>query len=401
MTSPVKISEKYEMFTDDFLGKGSFSIVYKGINILTQEVVAIKVISVKNLTSPAKKIVEDEIKIMNIIKDDPHPNIVECYDVVKTDNKIHLIMEYCDSGDLRSILKNPIKEKYTQFYFSQLANGLKYLDMHNIVHRDIKPKNILLTNKRKVLKIADFGFAKQTKQNINMYDTMCGSPLYMAPEILGPTSYNKQTDLWSIGMILYEMLYGMHPLEKCKNMTDLKNTITNSSIIIPPVNNTNESVSNECLSLLHLLIQKDVSKRITWDDFFNHSWFGKYKYSNITSTSSTKSINIVNTNKTYKEKICALSIGSLEAYGLKNKKNSLPKAPPLIDSKSIIIHDYYDSIFEEHTKSIVEEVEECIFKIDSINYNKESIISTAVIDPSTVLSNKVDKSYNKYSLIDN
>ena len=84
-------------------------------------------------------------------------------------------MEFCDSGNLDTIIKKPIKGQYTQFFFSQLANGLKYLNQKNIVHRDIKPKNILLTNKHKILKIADFGFAKITDGAI-LYDTICGSP---------------------------------------------------------------------------------------------------------------------------------------------------------------------------------------------------------------------------------
>jgi serine/threonine protein kinase len=408
MTSKIKISDKYEMFTDIFLGKGSFSIVYKGGHITSGTQVAIKVINVKNLTASSKKIIEDEIKIMEIIEENPHPNIVECFDVVRTDEKIYLIMEYCDSGDLRSILKNPIKEKYTQFYFSQLANGLKYLDMHNIIHRDIKPRNILLTNKRKVLKIADFGFAKQSHKSINMYDTMCGSPLYMAPEIMERVSYNKQTDLWSIGIILYEMLYGIHPLEQCKNISSLKNTISTQQIPIPPKNNTNKSVSRECLSLLEMLIQKDVNNRITWEDFFDHSWFKKYQYNNTTGHSPTKSIVILNkNNKTYKEQICALSIGSLEASSYKkntnfnsNKKNVFGINSPNLSSNSVIIPDYYDSIFDTQLER--ESVEDFIFKMDSItDANTDiKIIGKSITDESTVLDNKVDKSYNKYKVID-
>jgi serine/threonine protein kinase len=147
--------------SDNFLGKGAFSKVYKGTYIgrdkefLNKEV-AVKIIKTNNIKLKTLKILEDEIKIMNIIQENPHPNIVECYDVIRDDNTIYIIMEYCDSGDLRSILGKPIKEQYTKFYFSQLANGLKYLDSIKIIHRDIKPRNILLTHKRRILKICDF-----------------------------------------------------------------------------------------------------------------------------------------------------------------------------------------------------------------------------------------------------
>lgn len=165
-------------------------------------------------------------------------------------------MEYCDSGDLRTYLKKPIKEKWCQFFFCQLANGLKYLDKYNILHRDIKPKNILLTNKKKVLKIADFGFAKKQSKNIKLHETICGSPLYMAPEIMENNKYNNQTDLWSIGMILYEMLYGFHPYESCKNIRQLLSMIDHGIIEIPPKNTQNKNISIECLDLLQKLLQK-------------------------------------------------------------------------------------------------------------------------------------------------
>lgn len=189
-------------------------------------------------------------------------------------------MEYCESGDLRSILKKPIKEKYAQFYFCQLANGLKYLDKHSIIHRDMKPKNILLTANRKVLKICDFGFAKKdtTQYKPTLHDTICGSPLYMAPEIMNHKLYNNQTDLWSIGMILYEMLYGFHPFAQCKSLTELKDKLYTNEIIIPPIGTKNKDVSKECIDLLTNLLQKRATTRITWKNFFDNPWVNAYNY---------------------------------------------------------------------------------------------------------------------------
>ena len=87
-------------------------------------------------------------------------------------------MEYCDSGDLATIIKKPMKEKWVQFYFSQLTNGLQYLEDHDIMHRDIKPKNILLTDNKKILKIADFGFAVQLTLDKQQRNTVVGTPYW-------------------------------------------------------------------------------------------------------------------------------------------------------------------------------------------------------------------------------
>lgn len=224
------------------------------------------------------------------------------------------MLEYCDSGDLRKILKNPIKEKYTKYYFCQLVNGLKYLDKHNILHRDIKPRNILLSNNRKILKIADFGFAKKEFNNISLHDTICGSPLYMAPEILTNKPYCKKIDLWSIGLILYEMLYGHHPFENCKDLDDLKSNVYRI-IHIPPKNTINTFISKECLSLLRQLLQNTASQRITWKELFNHPWINNNDNLNFTNNYS------YNTPPTYSSLLTS-TINIIDEYHNNNNNNN-------------------------------------------------------------------------------
>ena len=391
----------YEIYDDDILGKGSFSIVYKGkyvganrSRIKYGKIIAVKIIIINKLSADALRIVDDEISMMNMIKADPHPNIVECYDVIRGKDKVYIFMEYCDSGDLRAIIKKPIKEKYTQFYFSQLANGLKYLDQHTVIHRDIKPKNILLTNNKKVLKIADFGFAKQTK-DISLYDTICGSPMYMAPEILnkGDEKYDGKTDLWSIGMILYEMLYGIHPYQGCKTVRELrdKNQI---DIIIPPENTTNTGVSDECISLLKKLLQKTAANRITWNEFFNHPWLNLYQY--IIPTTNKK-------NEEYERQISAVSIGSLN-------NNVIPKNNISNDISFQIIDDYCDKyklnnkLDQSENKVNVstnsdEAVDNCMFDMEIDKPKTKTIKVKSIVDNNSILDNLDDQSHH-YEIID-
>jgi serine/threonine protein kinase len=321
-----------------FLGEGAFSRVYLGKYtgmtnryIKNDSSVAIKIINDLKLNEKSLKVLEDEILIMNIIKNDPHDNIVLCYDIFREDNKTYIVMEYCNSGDMRNILVGkPIKEVYVKFYFKQLVSGLKYLYDKKILHRDIKPRNILLSDNKKTLKIADFGFAKQSviySQDF-MYDTICGSPLYMAPEIMSK-AYNNQTDLWSVGMILYEMLYGQHPFSHCKNIPDLQNEISRD-LYIPPLNNTNTNVTQECIDLLNKLLQKNVGKRITWEEFFKNSWL-----EHITTSISTHTPVRLSSSPSFSQ----INVRSLSTDNINIINSFLDKSMLSVDNEEIFDFD--------------------------------------------------------------
>jgi serine/threonine-protein kinase ULK/ATG1 len=205
------------------LGSGSFASVFRGVRdptiasapehtYPTQEVVAIKAISRSEKLS--KKILENlEIEI-SILRNYRHPNIVEMYHVEKTRGHYYLILEFCAGGDLQRLIRSRktgrLSEKLTRRLFRDLASGLRFLYERQLIHRDIKPQNLLLSGvlpldeledeakdandeekrrqekfptERFSLKIADFGFARHL-QSTSLAETLCGSPLYMAPEIL-------------------------------------------------------------------------------------------------------------------------------------------------------------------------------------------------------------------------
>jgi serine/threonine protein kinase len=264
-------------YHDNPIGWGSFSKVYKGVHIETNQKVAIKRIHVQKLNKQLHLRLDIEIKIMKSLD---HPNIIKFYDVLYSDNKeyIFIILEYCENGDFSKLVNShkTENENKIKYYMKQLRDGLEYLRNNNIVHRDLKPKNILITNNMDVLKIADFGFAKNVVDDCSLMDTLCGSPLYMAPEILNKKQYNISSDLWSVGVILYEMVYHKYPYGNPLNILDLMHKIESCKIEFPEI-----SISIECMNLLKLLLQVDNNYRITWTEFFNHEWF---KMSDITVT---------------------------------------------------------------------------------------------------------------------
>ena len=207
-----------------------------------------------------------------------HKNIVKLYDKIYTDKHIFLIMELCD-GDLNSYIKNnTLTDNVIKDIMKQLIEVLKYIMDNNIVHRDLKPHNILI-NKDYTLKLADFGFAKEFKETL-LTDTVCGSPLYMAPEILNHHKYNIKSDLWSVGVILYEMVMKEHPF-KALNITELTNVINKKKPLF-----LNVDINPECKKLIEKLLIVDSNNRLEWDELYDNNWI--YNTNNIVGEMSQK-----------------------------------------------------------------------------------------------------------------
>nr|QDY51950.1 protein kinase domain protein [Mimiviridae sp. ChoanoV1] len=247
------------------IGKGAFSTVYKGYNKNTKVQVAIKEITLETLNKH-KKMFKRETDIMMKLK---HPNIITLYDTIidESTENVYLIMDYYSRGDFAKFLnRRPLKEKFAIKYLKQLSLGLKYLLSNNIIHRDLKPQNILISDIGDI-KITDFGFARYFDNDL-LIQTICGSPLYMAPEIMKNQKYDYKSDLWSVGIIFYEMLIGYTPY-KSKNIYELIRKIENDNIDIP----NKFHLSIDCKNLLFALLKKNPEERISWEDFFNHKIF--------------------------------------------------------------------------------------------------------------------------------
>ena len=244
------------------IGKGSFSTIYKCKHIHSNKIYALKEILIEK--NKNKMNIKREFEIMRKLN---HHNIVKIHDVIIDTHlsNIYFIMDYYEYGDLSKFLnKKPLKEKFTQKYMKQLSNGLEYLLENNILHRDLKPQNILLS-KNYDIKITDFGFATYYTKN-TIINTLCGSPMYMAPEIITKNGYDYKSDLWSVGIILYEMVHGYTPFN-VHNFIDLVLEIKKKNIVI------NVDISDNCKDLIHKLCITNPQKRINWKSFFNHPWF--------------------------------------------------------------------------------------------------------------------------------
>lgn len=258
------------------IGSGAYSTVYKGYNIVTGELVAIKVVDLYHLTSrePQKKEnLKTRLKIeIKIAQSTDHPNLVKMLDVFEEEERVYLVFEFCDGGDLSKFLQKRgiLSETEAREYLQQIVSGMEYLMMNDIIHRDLKPQNILMKKTVNssfcpyILKIADFGFAKQTDPDI-LSATVCGSPLYMAPELLKMCPYSTKADLWSLGVILYEMVTGNQPIQ-AKSAIELVANIQTHKIRIPSY------LSKECKSLLMGLLRKREDGRMCIKDVTQHSF---------------------------------------------------------------------------------------------------------------------------------
>jgi serine/threonine protein kinase len=264
----------YNIMTKKTLGRGAYSTVYLGVDIKTKNYVAIKKICYGTLGKNILSVIDNEINIVTLMVNNKkyrHPNIVNYFDIIKVKDSIYIVMEHCSDGELASLLVKPIKEFYAKYYFKQIIEGIKALHDMDIIHKDIKPENILLTNNYKTIKICDFGFSYfVTDMNNKLNNIVYGSPIYMAPEnfLLDSNNIGKNTDIWAAGMILHEILYGYHP---CKGLKDI-HSIRRTSDHIKIDNTNNVIVSNEVIILLKNMLDTDNKLRISAEHIINTQW---------------------------------------------------------------------------------------------------------------------------------
>ncbi|KAI1792820.1 kinase-like protein [Ganoderma leucocontextum] len=305
------------------LGKGSFATVYRGYHEQTHHQVAIKTVNRSGLSPKLFDNLQGEIEILKSLS---HRHITRLLDVIRAERNIYLIMEFCAGGDLANYIKKRgrvegleyipspgaaptyyphpksggLDEIVVRSFLRQLARAIKFLRQRNLIHRDIKPQNLLLNPAGPdeysrghpvgvpVLKVADFGFARFLPQAM-MAETLCGSPLYMAPEILSYQKYDSKADLWSVGAVLYEMAVGKPPF-RAQNHIELLKKIDNSKAIKFPDEDPAmhqraqakgeelKTVPPDIKMLIRSLLKRLPAERSSFEEFFTSTAMVKSKF---------------------------------------------------------------------------------------------------------------------------
>ncbi|XP_012934995.1 serine/threonine-protein kinase unc-51 [Aplysia californica] len=274
MLSETNIGD-YEIIKGGVLGTGAFATVWKGrAKKNHDQLVAIKAIKKKNFLK-SQQLLSKEITILKELSSLHHQNVVGLLDCVELKDDVCLVMEYCNGGDLADCLhrNGTLSEDTLCSYVKQIGEAMKALQQKGIVHRDLKPQNILLCYEgtkyphpsKLLLKIADFGFARFISGE-DMATTLCGSPMYMAPEVIMSVKYTAKADLWSIGTILYQCLTGRAPFQ-AQNPQELKKKYEKTPGLKP---NIPSSTSPELRDLLMRMLKRDAEERIGFEEFFNH-----------------------------------------------------------------------------------------------------------------------------------
>lgn len=266
----------YQFNRKDLIGHGAFAVVFKGRHRQqTNLQVAIKSITKKSLAK-SQSLLEKEIKILEELTRLKHENVVCLLDCKETASYVYIVMEYCNGGDLADYLlqQGTLSEDTIRLFTKQICGAMKALQSKGIIHRDLKPQNILLCHDESIanpssnditLKIADFGFARFLQDGV-MAATLCGSPQFMAVEILLSKPYDCKADLWSIGTILYQCLTGKPPFQapSPQALRSFYNKNPDLKPKIPP------DTSVEFSHLLTSLLKREPKDRISFEHFYEH-----------------------------------------------------------------------------------------------------------------------------------
>lgn len=255
------------------LGTGSFATVKRAIRKSDSKEFAIKIIKKDKLNSEELLVVHDEVDIMHKIK---HPNCVQLHEMFETKKKLYMVMELLTGGELfdRIVAKGSYSEKEASELLKCITEAIQYLHSIGVVHRDLKPENLIYstTSGNSQVKITDFGLAKfRSDQAAGGMHTACGTPGYVAPEVLKNEAYGPEVDLWSLGVILYILLCGFPPFYH-ESTAALYKQIKKGSYDFPDPYWS--EISAEAKDLVKCLLTVDPKKRYKPADVLKHPWVG-------------------------------------------------------------------------------------------------------------------------------
>jgi serine/threonine protein kinase len=254
------------------IGEGRFSTVYLYKHKINGTLFALKKISVKKIIESGNdlSIINREINIHSRLN---HENIVKFFSYNKGLNEVNILLEYCPNGAIFELInKEGFDEFQTYKYFSQVVNAVYFLHKNNLVHRDIKPENILLNGDK--IKLCDFGWCCET--NLNDRKSFCGTFEYMAPEIIKEIPYGKPVDIWALGILLYELYFGVSPFNSNKQNEEQTKEIINN-IMQNKLFFNRKSIAYDMKDLIIHMLENDVNRRYTIDEVVAHPWFKKCK----------------------------------------------------------------------------------------------------------------------------
>ena len=257
----------FESLEDKSIGKGGFGSVWKVRHKITKQIFAIKVINKDSIVK--QNMVEQTNREIEIMYKLDHPHIIKLYSHFEDDEDFCLIMQIASKGQLYSIIKRlkRLDQRTAAQYMREVISAIKYLHTRNppIIHRDIKPENILLDQEGRC-KLADFGWSNFEEGN-KFRETYCGTPEYLAPEMVTKSGHNESVDIWALGVLLFEMLTGRTPFNFTGDRIQLFNNIKTLRIV------WTDDFPQLAKDLVGRILRLNPKDRLTLDQIMNHQWF--------------------------------------------------------------------------------------------------------------------------------
>lgn len=252
----------------NIIGEGSSSKVKLAQSITTGDFYALKIFK-KSKLERNPRFLKQITREINILSHLNHPLIIRLHKILESNQKIYLVLDYINGGDLSQKLKSEeyFDEDTSRNYFQQIITAVSYMHSQNVIHRDLKLENILINLNTSQLTIIDFGLSILTKSSSQLLKTKCGTPYYAAPEIFGQSPYDgKPADIWGCGVILYIMLTGVFPFEG-STLQCVADEVTHAHVYYP------SQFSEDLIDLFKHIFIINPKNRYTAEDIMKHPWF--------------------------------------------------------------------------------------------------------------------------------